>query len=452
MPDLNDTYVVHCATCTCSMGMRGSVAVLSLTHGVFLRGIPQMTVKDSKKQNLVCFGGCYSMENPSTQEEAAKIQAQIEEECPDTFLDKAINFFTGGKKEAKQNDVSNLEEGQMAVLGECLLNIIGGQEWSDGKDIVDLKGAKPLMGGAKLYCMYGGEIEIIEAGQPEEGSGSQIVSNSVPISKAANEANDDDESRNTDKNIAENSETEISVNGASYTEGKPVKPEVEFDNDFPYDPNFNPTKEDYKNWLEWQVNLLGAQTLGYLPDGCKTYKHYTQGLGEDLQIDYEKAYRQDANVKKDVDLKLNEGITAALAYYNTYKKDEFSLSGGPTTTPYYPTTENWQKAIGGHTQWNSMDVTVSNNEMIVVIVVHELDRYNFDKNKADLGTGTLDEVNGRFASAGWAHEFTTEGTVERMIIIDLDEDLDNLNLESDGVNIASKRNTQYGTPWEGKER
>lgn len=167
MPDLKDTYVVHCAACTCSMGMRPSVAVLDLTHGVFLRGIPQMTIKDGKKKNLVCFGGCYSMENPSTQAEAAKIQAQIEEECPDTTCDHIINFFTGGKKKATQNDMSNLEEGQMSVLGECLLNIINGLDWSEGKDIVELKGAKPLMGGAKLYCMYGGEIEIVEAGQPE---------------------------------------------------------------------------------------------------------------------------------------------------------------------------------------------------------------------------------------------------------------------------------------------
>ena len=166
MPDLKDTYVVHCSMCQCSMGMRESYAVLENTHGVFLRGVPQMTVKDCKRPNLVCFGGCYSMENPSTREAAEKIQAAVEAECPDTFLDKVMNWFTGGKKtEAAQNDV---QEG-MAVLGECIPFIMSGQEWSEGKETVETDGARPLMGEAKLYCKYGGEIQIIDAGQPEGG-------------------------------------------------------------------------------------------------------------------------------------------------------------------------------------------------------------------------------------------------------------------------------------------
>lgn len=167
MPDLNETYVVHCAMCRCSMGMRESYAVLDNTHGVFLRGQGQMTVKDCKRSNLVCFGGCYSMSNPSTKEAAEEIKAQIEKDCPDTFLDKAINWFTGGKKdETTQNDVN---EGEMSVLGECNPCIMAGQTWSEGKDGVETDKAKPLMGEAKLYCLYGGEIEIIQAGQPEGG-------------------------------------------------------------------------------------------------------------------------------------------------------------------------------------------------------------------------------------------------------------------------------------------
>lgn len=169
MPDLKDTYVVHCAMCQCSMGMRESYAVLENTHGVYLRGQAQMTVKDCKRSNLVCFGGCYSMENPSTKKAAEEIQAAVEAECPDTFLDKVMNWFTGGKKtETVQNDV---EEGQMAVLGECLPCIMSGQEWSEGKDGAATDGARPLMGEAKLYCKYGGEIQIIAAGQPEAGEG-----------------------------------------------------------------------------------------------------------------------------------------------------------------------------------------------------------------------------------------------------------------------------------------
>lgn len=171
MPDLKDTYVVHCAICNCSMGMRDSYAVLTNTHGVFLRGQAQMTVKDCKAENLVNFGGCYSMENPDTKAEAEKIQAQVEEECPDTFLDSVMNFFSGGKKkEQKQNDPSQVEEGQLMVVGQCLPCIMAGQEWSEGKAEVTVNDKKPMMGEAKLYCKYGGEIKILQAGQPEAGA------------------------------------------------------------------------------------------------------------------------------------------------------------------------------------------------------------------------------------------------------------------------------------------
>ena len=100
MAELNDTYVVHTAMIRCSMGMRETYLVLDDTHGVFLRQQPQMTVDDSVGEvNVRCFGGCYSMENPSTKAEADRIQKAVEEECPDTFLDSVLNLFTGGEKE-----------------------------------------------------------------------------------------------------------------------------------------------------------------------------------------------------------------------------------------------------------------------------------------------------------------------------------------------------------------
>lgn len=80
MAELNDTYVVHTAMIRCSMGMRETYLVLDDTHGVFLRQQPQMTVDDSVGEvNVRCFGGCYSMENPSTKAEADRIQKAVEE-------------------------------------------------------------------------------------------------------------------------------------------------------------------------------------------------------------------------------------------------------------------------------------------------------------------------------------------------------------------------------------
>ncbi|WP_124065279.1 DUF4280 domain-containing protein [Clostridium sp. E02] len=170
MAELTDTYVVHGASATCSMGMRGSCTVLHKTHGVFLKNQPQMTVKDCKGDyNVICFGGCYSMENPSTQAEAAKVQKAVEEACPDTFLDHVMGFFTGGKKK-KQKQEAPSEEGVAQVVGVCSPHIIA-KEWDHGQEGVETDKECPLMGGAKLYCIYGGEIEIVESGQPEPGSG-----------------------------------------------------------------------------------------------------------------------------------------------------------------------------------------------------------------------------------------------------------------------------------------
>lgn len=169
MADLNDTYVVHMATTTCSMGMRSSCAVLPNSHGVYLRQQPQMTVNDSLPMvNVVCFGGCYSMENPSTQAAAAAMQAAVLAACPDTFLDKVMNFFTGGKKKAQTQAA---QEGVPRVVGVCTPTIPPGTKWDSGKDGVETKGDSPLLGGAKIRCLFGGEIQIVDSGQVE-GAGS----------------------------------------------------------------------------------------------------------------------------------------------------------------------------------------------------------------------------------------------------------------------------------------
>lgn len=168
MADLQDTYVVHCAQVTCSEGMRGSVIVLQNTHGIYLKQMPMMTVSDCiENTNIINFGGCYSMENPSTQKAAEEVQKKVEEECPDGTIDKIGKFFC---KKKKKEEVSVDNTGELKVLGECCLNLCMGQEWNYGKEQVEADGAKPLLGGAKLYCVYGGEIEIITSGQPEEGA------------------------------------------------------------------------------------------------------------------------------------------------------------------------------------------------------------------------------------------------------------------------------------------
>ena len=82
MAELNDTYVVHGAPATCTMGMRFSFIALNLTYGVFLRSQPQMTVKDCiGNVNVLNFGGCYSMENPDTQRDCLLYTSPSPRDC-----------------------------------------------------------------------------------------------------------------------------------------------------------------------------------------------------------------------------------------------------------------------------------------------------------------------------------------------------------------------------------
>ncbi|WP_349944252.1 PAAR-like protein [Lacrimispora sp. BS-2] len=176
MADLKDTYVVHGACTTCTCGMRKSRTVLEKSHGVFLKDRALMTVNDCKPENIICFGGCYSMENPDTAAEAQKIQMDVEKDCPNTFTDTVMNFFA--KKDQKESS-----DAPLRVVGICTPKIISA-EWDNGGNTVEVNGEVPLLAGAKVYCLYGGEIEIIDSGQPEAGDMSQveISPHSVPLS------------------------------------------------------------------------------------------------------------------------------------------------------------------------------------------------------------------------------------------------------------------------------
>lgn len=164
MAELKDTYVVHAAMTRCTMGMRESCVVLRNTHGVFLRQQAQMTIEDSlAEENVLCFGGCYSMENPETKKKAEEIEKAVDEACPDTFLDKILGIFC--KK--KELETQQAQEGVPRVVGECIPKFPAKAKWDYGKDGVETNQRQPLMGGAKLRCIYGGEIEIVTSGQME---------------------------------------------------------------------------------------------------------------------------------------------------------------------------------------------------------------------------------------------------------------------------------------------
>ena len=157
--DLKDTYVVHCADTFCSMGLRTSKIVLRESHGVYLKNMAQMTVKDQKgKTNVICFGGCLSPENPKTIEKAQEIAALIKKETKQNFSKHVEDIFM-----AEADDGSKL----MQCAGECIPEIVS-VEWDKEKEDVSVEPNKnALLGEATLTCKHGGIIRIITSGQPE---------------------------------------------------------------------------------------------------------------------------------------------------------------------------------------------------------------------------------------------------------------------------------------------
>lgn len=159
MAGIDDTYIVHCAQITCDMGMRPSYLVLKKSHGVYVKNMAQITIKDcSGDDNIIPFGGCRSPENPSTLEAAQEIARQVYEETGMDYQEYAADMFKGETDDGKT---------VMQCLGECKPVIVS-VEWDKEKEDVYVEpGKKALIGAAALVCKYGGIIKIIDPGQPE---------------------------------------------------------------------------------------------------------------------------------------------------------------------------------------------------------------------------------------------------------------------------------------------
>ncbi len=220
---------------------------------------------------------------------------------------------------------------------------------------------------------------------------------------------------NSKKGSNSSSHSVVTIDGKEYYLGDPRKPNVVFDNDYPYDSDLKATLEDRKNRAKWETMLRGAQILGRFPDATAVYSHYLYGNGKDFEVDFEKGYRQDRNIKVVVNQEILKMQQAAEEYYRLTGQSNFNLSSSATVIPdgTYPATENWQKTLGGYQTWTSASISVNNGQIEMSIDVNAIDRYNFNKGQQDIATGARDEENGRFESLGWANSFDVSGKIER---------------------------------------
>lgn len=204
-----------------------------------------------------------------------------------------------------------------------------------------------------------------------------------------------------------------------YQLGEAPPPELEFDNDFPYDPDAHPTPSDYAELAKWKATLTGAEILRPdLDDATGTYAHYLDGTGTPFQVDYEEAYQEDPNIQTAVDAEILAAQQAAEELYLSSGRTSFAMSGDPSSVTElgdYPSTENWQKALGDHQIYSTSNIVVDGNKATMTITVKAEDMYNFNAGASDIVTGTPDEENGRFSTLGWAQAFPTSGELQRTV-------------------------------------
>ena len=203
--------------------------------------------------------------------------------------------------------------------------------------------------------------------------------------------------------------------GPEFVIGPPTKPHIDWDEDFKYGSVFPPTPKDYLNREKWKAKLEGGRLLRPdLDDATEMYKHYWENNGRPIKFDYEEAYREDSGVRINVEDQISRAQRGAEDLIRAGNRS-FSMTGDPNLSRAYPTTENWQKAIGAYQQWSSADVKVDGDKVTMTVTVHAEDHYNFNRSNVDIATGAPDNENGRFTELGWAKPFDSHGGITRTV-------------------------------------
>jgi len=226
----------------------------------------------------------------------------------------------------------------------------------------------------------------------------------------------------------------LSQNRYSYCEGNPVSfadptghaayriggidnaPIFEFDHGYQYNPNAVATKSDYKSWKAWGRKAWLAGFAPWLDDAAKMYQHYRGNTGTDVEIDFERAYKEDDVIKAAIDNEILIMQNFVKTSYSNGEGTSFEIIGGLQGVSN-GTSENWQKTIGAFYTYGFATVTIdpSTGTAYMEVTFYMEDMYNFNPGQADIASGTPDAVNGRFAELGWACEFKTYGSFTKTI-------------------------------------
>ena len=240
-----------------------------------------------------------------------------------------------------------------------------------------------------------------------------------------------------------------SIAGApQFSSGPPRRPAIKHDHGFLDDGKGNidqskrqqPTDRDRASKEIWMKVILGGAMVKRpdLKDATAAYKHFlADNNGLPFTVRYDGFVSEDTNGKSVLSSAVEDTRTAALDIFDTsfprpsttparnriqVTSTAVVVGRNPPDVRYpYPDSENWQKAIGGHSLWLSADALIDSDPVAkkrtvaITLTLHAEDMFNFNPGGADIATNTADSENGRFEIVGLATEFLQTGIATRTI-------------------------------------
>lgn len=203
----------------------------------------------------------------------------------------------------------------------------------------------------------------------------------------------------------------------------------------------DPTAMDYASELKWWAVAGGAGVLrpDLRDDALPRYRRFLEGSGEELHYDYGDFLDEDWVGKEFEHDLTGQTKREAREALRTGEGTDLGDQCGPAsmkrigkfaleyTEDSGKGTENWQKAIGGHSVETVVDgqvvLTPDGEVFRGTTSFYSQDMYNFNPKAADYRTGTPDAANGRFEQTGQGKEFLQHGYTRREVDIPLSKGL-----------------------------
>ena len=212
-----------------------------------------------------------------------------------------------------------------------------------------------------------------------------------------------------------------------YRIGNPQRPDIRHDDGFASFARQQATWSDRLALIQWYAKLEVAEAVRPdLTDALAAYRHYHEGNGRDREFSYDRYVNNDHNGRITFRNAVLEAQLTAIELFLGENRNAFCFTGpaipcgssieGLAYLHPYPSTENWQKAIGAHVIWLSGRVTVTPGQsprFSLDLTIHAEDQYNFNPGQEDIATGLPDDANGRFEVIGWAHGYRNNATLRR---------------------------------------